>query len=63
MGEGAPQGVPTMQTSTFDALDGGMTRTTMAVGLPDPQGLDEFVRQSAASLKDSFDAMDRLIAG
>lgn len=47
----------------FDALEGGMTKMTMAVSMPDPQDPDEFMEQSAAGLSSSLAAMDRLISG
>lgn len=61
MGGGGPDGPPTTQTLTFDALEGGMTKMTMAVQMPDPQDPDEFMEQSAAGLTTSLNAMDRLI--
>lgn len=62
MGGGGPDGPPTTQTLTFDALDGGMTRMTMSVRMPDAQDPDEFMEQSAAGLTTSLDAMDRLVS-
>ncbi|TVR38729.1 MAG: hypothetical protein EA388_00175 [Nitriliruptor sp.] len=62
MGGGGPDGPPTTQTLTFDALEGGMTKMTMAVRMPDPQDPDEFMEQSAAGLTTSLTAMDRLIS-
>ncbi len=62
MGGGGPDGPPTTQTLTFDALEGGMTKMTMAVRMPDPQDPDEFMEQSAAGLRTSLNAMDQLIS-
>lgn len=62
MGGGDPDGPPTTQTLTFDALDDGMTRMTMSVEMPEPQDPEEFMEQSAAGLTTSLDAMDRLVS-
>jgi uncharacterized protein YndB with AHSA1/START domain len=61
MGGGDPDGAPTAQTLIFDALEGGMTRMTMSVRMPDAQDPDEFMEQSAAGLSSSLNAMDVLI--
>lgn len=62
MGGGDPDGPPTTQTLTFDALEGGMTRMTMSVRMPDPQDPDEFMEESAAGLTTSLTALDRLVS-
>ena len=62
MGGGGPDGPPATQTLTFDALEGGMTKMTMSVRMPDPQDPAEFMEQSAAGLTTSLNAMDRLIS-
>lgn len=62
MGGGGPDGPPSTQTLKFDELEGGMTKMTMSVRMPDPQAPDEFMEQSAAGLATSLNAMDRLIS-
>ena len=62
MGEQDPDGPPTSQTLTFDALDDGMTLMTMQVDLPEPEDPETFMEQSAAGLDSSLSAMDELVS-
>ena len=63
MGDGSPEGPPSVQTLTFEALPGGFTRMTMDVRLPDPEDPDAFRDQAAAGLATSLAAMDELVSG
>lgn len=61
MGEGGPEGPPSVQSLTFDPVEGGRCRMTMEVKLPSPEDPVEFMEQSAAGLTTSLDAMDTLV--
>ncbi|MDX1511802.1 MAG: SRPBCC domain-containing protein [Nitriliruptorales bacterium] len=62
MGGGDPEGPATTQTLTFEDVDGGMTRMTMTVHMPEPEDPEEFMEQSAAGLSTSLAKLDELVS-
>ncbi len=62
MGGGDPDGPPTTQTLTFEAIGDGLTLMTMLVNLPDPEDPEAFMEESAAGLTTSFNTMDELVS-
>ena len=62
MGDVEPSGQPTTQTLTFEPADGGLTRMTMQVYLPEPEDPETFMEQATAGLSSSLAAMDELVS-
>lgn len=62
MGGGEPEGPPSVQSLTFEAVGQGLTRMTMDVRMPEAVDPDEFMQQSAQGLTTSLAAMDELVS-
>ncbi len=63
MGEGDPEGDPSVQTLTFDAVGSTATRMTMHVQMPAPEDPEAFMEESAAGLSSSLAVLDELVSG
>lgn len=62
MGEGDPEGPPTVQTLTFEPTGDGFTLMTMQVDMPGPEDPETFMEESAAGLTTSLAKMDELVS-
>jgi uncharacterized protein YndB with AHSA1/START domain len=63
MGDGDPDGAPTTQTLTFEAVGDDATVMTMVVNLPEPEDPQAFMEESAAGLTTSLATLDELVSG